>query len=574
VPYRLYQLAETPTMAATWRNRDGTATIYISDDPSANEITLTIVNDLEAPIIFPPGSPAAIGALPPGQCAIYLFLNGLLSNEQAGAISAQAPWASAVFTDPATGQAYLAMAPGEQIVLNVGEAVALRLAGVTASGQPTSGYVNMFLFGVRGVEDGTGMQAYITLTHPPAPGDKELRLLAGFAEGDMVFTGTGHHNRLLLFLSNPGPKPLVPGGSDSWGPNPPVFRFSLTCGTGPGALTTVDLARQIGFSIDNAYGNVWRHPERDDQGDHPRWLLRPDRNGGGTVLGTGAQATIVFDIENIVTTLPQGVTYAHIGYQNIPGYDDGYLALEIIKVEPIVIESFTATPAEIANAIAGSEVTLRFAVRNAAYITILNTPYARPANRLRTEDSMVTTIAATTTFTLLAQNLATGQQYAQALTVPVSPDPFHILPVGTVLLWSGPADAIPAGWALCDGKDGRPDLLNRFALGAGPRGSSAPSPGDRGGAGSHAHDASAHVGIALSGEHFHHLPTDWYDRTVPSEGRKPVNVIDRGSGSVKNQTTGMSPTHSHAAAANVIVKPADALPPWSGLCYIVKTGKA
>lgn len=39
------------------------------------------------------------------------------------------------------------------------------------------------------------------------------------------------------------------------------------------------------------------------------------------------------------------------------------------------------------------------------------------------------------------------------------------VPKGTIVMWSG--DVIPDGWALCDGRDGRPDLRGRFALGAG-----------------------------------------------------------------------------------------------------------
>jgi microcystin-dependent protein len=35
------------------------------------------------------------------------------------------------------------------------------------------------------------------------------------------------------------------------------------------------------------------------------------------------------------------------------------------------------------------------------------------------------------------------------------------------VLWSGAANAIPSGWALCNGSNGTPDLRNRFVVGAG-----------------------------------------------------------------------------------------------------------
>lgn len=41
------------------------------------------------------------------------------------------------------------------------------------------------------------------------------------------------------------------------------------------------------------------------------------------------------------------------------------------------------------------------------------------------------------------------------------------LPAGCIVIWSGAADNVPTGWALCDGQDGRPDLRDRFVLGAG-----------------------------------------------------------------------------------------------------------
>ena len=41
----------------------------------------------------------------------------------------------------------------------------------------------------------------------------------------------------------------------------------------------------------------------------------------------------------------------------------------------------------------------------------------------------------------------------------------QILPKGSIIMWAG--SATPVGWALCDGKDGRPNLLNKFIVGAG-----------------------------------------------------------------------------------------------------------
>lgn len=42
-----------------------------------------------------------------------------------------------------------------------------------------------------------------------------------------------------------------------------------------------------------------------------------------------------------------------------------------------------------------------------------------------------------------------------------------LMPSRGIIMWSGTAADIPAGWALCDGTGGTPDLTDRFILGAG-----------------------------------------------------------------------------------------------------------
>ena len=64
------------------------------------------------------------------------------------------------------------------------------------------------------------------------------------------------------------------------------------------------------------------------------------------------------------------------------------------------------------------------------------------------------------------------------------------LPGGVIVMWSGALDRIPAGWALCDGENGTPDLSNRFVMGVGAAeymGTSGGSPSHRHSAGNHSH---------------------------------------------------------------------------------------
>jgi type II secretory pathway pseudopilin PulG/microcystin-dependent protein len=41
------------------------------------------------------------------------------------------------------------------------------------------------------------------------------------------------------------------------------------------------------------------------------------------------------------------------------------------------------------------------------------------------------------------------------------------VPVGGIIMWSGSPGSVPAGWALCNGSNGTPNLLDRFVIGAG-----------------------------------------------------------------------------------------------------------
>lgn len=71
-----------------------------------------------------------------------------------------------------------------------------------------------------------------------------------------------------------------------------------------------------------------------------------------------------------------------------------------------------------------------------------------------------------------------------------------LVPSGVILMWSGSTDTIPAGWALCNGQDGTPDLTDRFILGAGKT----YQPGTTGGADTVTPSVaarSAHAGIAV-----------------------------------------------------------------------------
>ena len=42
---------------------------------------------------------------------------------------------------------------------------------------------------------------------------------------------------------------------------------------------------------------------------------------------------------------------------------------------------------------------------------------------------------------------------------------FATIPSGVIVAWNGNSYNIPEGWALCDGRQGRPDLTDHFIMG-------------------------------------------------------------------------------------------------------------
>ena len=56
---------------------------------------------------------------------------------------------------------------------------------------------------------------------------------------------------------------------------------------------------------------------------------------------------------------------------------------------------------------------------------------------------------------------AVTKQYADSLVQQ------NTMPIGSIMMWYGAVNAVPAGWRICDGTGGTPDLRDKFIMGAG-----------------------------------------------------------------------------------------------------------
>jgi hypothetical protein len=161
------------------------------------------------------------------------------------------------------------------------------------------------------------------------------------------------------------------------------------------------------------------------------------------------------------------------------------------------------------------------------------------------------------------------------------------LPIGMVMLWSGSAAAIPAGWALCNGSGGTPDLRDRFVVGAG----SSYAVGGTGGSAnaalvSHSHTVSASGSTLGAGAHSHsvndpgHSHTNTTGSQILSNGTANYLSGYNSDGTTSGAATGISLNgvgdHDHpvlvsggtstdgSSATNAN------LPPYYALCYVMR----
>ena len=154
-------------------------------------------------------------------------------------------------------------------------------------------------------------------------------------------------------------------------------------------------------------------------------------------------------------------------------------------------------------------------------------------------------------------------------------DPEGIIPPGGIIMWSGAVDAIPEGWALCDGSNGTPDLRDRFIVGAG----GSYNVGDTGGANAvtltadqmprHRH-GSGTLTTNTTGSHNHIYPSPKMKSIRPgNEGATYVSDFSMGSGRTED-AGGHSHTISGYTSYTGSGQAHENRPPYYALCFIMK----
>ena len=146
----------------------------------------------------------------------------------------------------------------------------------------------------------------------------------------------------------------------------------------------------------------------------------------------------------------------------------------------------------------------------------------------------------------------------------IGPDGGNLFPKGFIGLWSGAINKIPAGWALCNGENGTPDLRDKFVVCAGEN----YEVGATGGATSAAvsgNTGATTLSVAQIPSHNHNVEVIGTD---DSGGDAGARLTYRTKGYISNIGTGFSggsQAHSHSLSGIV-----GTLPPFYALCFIMK----
>jgi len=194
---------------------------------------------------------------------------------------------------------------------------------------------------------------------------------------------------------------------------------------------------------------------------------------------------------------------------------------------------------------------------NQNYIEITYANYGQ-----QTTNTFVASTMAVTTTTDNSTNLANTNFVHQ------------VLPYGSIIMWYGSVASIPYGWALCNGTNGTPNLVNQFVIGAGSdfQGSAVTS--------------ITNTATQTGGSADAIVPLHTHATIEPNEGaghEHQFNYYTTSSGNVaagSNLTGGndtqLASSYTLYANANITIASTGTsttyanLPPYYALCYIMK----
>jgi hypothetical protein len=329
--------------------------------------------------------------------------------------------------------------------------------------------------------------------------------------------------------------------------------------------------------------------------------------GSGANLTNINGANIVGNIPNanITTSLQVGASANITGSANIYGYlsVSGYAYAQTPTAG--ASNTIVATTAFVTGAISTATSILATDKANIASPALTGTPTAPTASISSTPSTQIATTAYVNNFvtTAIASSFSTdnnkaniaspdftgiptantassgtnSRQLATTAFVYNALSSIPSVPKGSIVMWSGSVSTIPAGFTLCDGTNGTPDLRNRFVLGAGSTYSVNQTGGTKDAVVvSHTHTAYVTDPGHKHGLHYFGTPVggglvSTLTGIVTAQTTASTTFIDAVTQSgygISSSVTGITVSNSTEGVSGVDQN----LPPYFALCFIMSTG--
>ncbi len=145
---------------------------------------------------------------------------------------------------------------------------------------------------------------------------------------------------------------------------------------------------------------------------------------------------------------------------------------------------------------------------------------------------------------------------------------FNYLPKGSIIAFNG--TKAPNGWAICDGKNGTPDLTNRFIFGSGDK-----KIGTKGGEETHiltvnempSHDHGSNT--TENGDHTHKMKVHWAGKSGTG-GKVFMRDNDKTTDGPDTHRLTIDGKHTHSISSQGNDASHNNMPPYYVLTYIMK----
>ena len=401
-----------PQLSFAINNKDQANTIYITTDPTVNQLTLNITTNIDntkftvGELVPPADAPAATGS------EIYLDLSSLQipAADFNNIVCTATGWEFQLYPN-----SIICLAPTADATIGASDSVSVSIANVVLPDPPSTPNVNLPVtyYRVSPATIGSLPQVSFFKVLLQAAPDGSLDLHEAI---DCVLTttpfivntidGYSQVTNNITFALKPGTKPTtVRAGKDTtftvsfvYAPNAPGY----------GALTTPQSAMDNIEVEQGENASSWSITSNEDA-QNPCWILQPPNKAA--IIGTGVGAIVSFYVIDIVTRFEPGATLMYVQYQNVPGYSDGAYYISLSKVPHVSISGLTVTPNP--SVINGGEASVDITWKAKDYTSLMLMPFYQDVTKL---NHFKATLKKSTVITLVATGDASSANQATLTT--------------------------------------------------------------------------------------------------------------------------------------------------------------